>query len=173
MGDVPVLLPQGYGDRDYLAANADLLEGDIIGISYRPFESDPAGTALEDFNEWIAETGNEPSDPAMLAWIDADLAFRGILAAGPQFDQASVIEVTNTFTEFTADGLVSATDWTRQHEAPTVDDPVTHGSALQCYSYVRVVGGAYQLEGDPEKPHYCWDPSEDEWKDPILTSFAS
>ena len=173
MGDVPLLLPNGYADQAYLDDNADLLEGDFIGVAYRPLEADPAGTGIVDVREWMEEVGHEPNDFAMLTWINADLAFRGILAAGPDFDQASVVEATNTFTEYTADGLVAPTDWSRQHVAPTPDDPLTNGPERQCYAYVRVVDGAAELQGDPEKPHFCWDPAADGWEDPTPTSFAS
>jgi hypothetical protein len=172
MGEVTVMLPNAYSDQAYLTANADLLEGDLIGVAYRPFEADPAGSGLEDFQEWMAEAGHEPTDFGMLTWINADLAFRGILAAGPDFDQAKVVEATNTFTDYAADGLIAPTDWSRQHEPPTVDDPLTNGSAQQCYAYVKVVDGAAELIGDASKPHFCWDPSVDAWEEPTPTSFV-
>ena len=58
----------------------------------------------------------------MVGWIDADLAFEGLLAAGPEFDRQAVIDATNQFTEYSAGGLVNPIDWTRQHNPPTEDD---------------------------------------------------
>jgi hypothetical protein len=172
MGDVTVMLPNAYADEAYLTENADLLEGDLIGVAYRPFEADPADTGLVDFQEWMAEAGHDPTDFGMLTWINADLAFRGILAAGPDFDQAKVVEATNTFTDYTGNGLINPTDWSRQHEPPTADDPLTNGPTQQCYAYVRVVDGAAELIGDAERPHFCWDPAAEEWEEPTPTSFA-
>jgi hypothetical protein len=173
MGDVPTVLPNAYADHPFIEENADLLEGSYVGVGYRPFEADPAGTGIEDYLEWTEELGYEANDWGMLTWINADLAFRGILAAGPEFDQAKVVEATNTFTEYTADGLVTPTDWSRQHTAPTPDDPVTNGATMDCYAWVKVEGGEFVLEGDPEKPHVCWDTTLEGWEDPEPTSFAA
>ena len=172
MGDVPTVLPNAYADKPFIEANADLLEGSFVGVSYRPFEADPAGSGIEDYLEWTEELGYEPNDWGMLTWINADLAFRGILAAGPEFDQAKVVEATNTFTEYTADGLVNPTDWTRQHTAPTPDDAVTNGPLQDCFAFVKVIDGEFVLEGDPEKPHFCWDTELEGWEEPVPTSFV-
>ena len=40
------------------------------------------------FHEWMDETGGELTELAMVGWINADLAFQGLLAAGPEFDRA-------------------------------------------------------------------------------------
>ena len=32
MADIPVLLPQGYGDTEFVEANAELLEGDVLSL---------------------------------------------------------------------------------------------------------------------------------------------
>ena len=39
MADIPVLLPQGYGDTEFVEANAELLEGDVLSLS--PARSKP------------------------------------------------------------------------------------------------------------------------------------
>src|SRR3546814_20755598 len=46
MSDVLVQLPQGYADAEFAAANADLLEGDILSTYLRPLAATPAGTQL-------------------------------------------------------------------------------------------------------------------------------
>jgi hypothetical protein len=65
----------------------------------------------------------------MLGWIAADLAYQGLVEAGPEFDRAKVIAATNTLTAYSADGLINPIDWSRQHVPPTQDDPKTHGSS--------------------------------------------
>lgn len=173
MGDVATVLPNAYADQDFITENAALLEGAYVGVGYRPFEADPTGTGIEDYLEWTEELGDEPNDWGALTWINTDLAFRGILAAGPDFDQESVIEATNTFVEYTADGMVTPTDWSRQHTAPTVDDPTTNAADLDCYAWVQIVGGEFELVGDAEKPHVCWETDLEGWEDPVPTSFAA
>jgi hypothetical protein len=69
-------------------------------------------------------------------------------------------------TAYTGDGLIPPIDWTRQHNAPTEDDPATHGSAKVCAAYVKVVDGKFQLVGDPQKPFFCWDGKTSAWAEP-------
>ena len=135
MGDVPMLHLNTY-DQAFVAEAGDLFEGDFVGVAFRPFEAD-AGDSDWRTRTWMEETGAELTELAMVGWINADLAYQGILAAGPDFDRASVIEATNGMTEYTAGGLIPPIDWSRQHEPPTEDDLVTHAGALECAAYGR------------------------------------
>jgi hypothetical protein len=112
------------------------------------------------------------NDWAIISWINADLLFRGILAAGSQFDRQSVIDATNTFTGWTSGGLLGPIDWTRQHNAPTPDDVVTNGPVQDCFSWVKVEAGDVVLLGDEEKPQFCWDPKAEGYEDPMPSTFA-
>ena len=170
MGDVPMVHNNTY-DADFVAEAGDLFEGDIVGVSFRPFESDPGDTQLADFNEWMEETGADVTELAMFGWINADTAYQGLLAAGEDFDREKVIAATNEMTEYTAGGLVNPIDWSRQHNAPTEDDPFTNGYVNECFSYVRVAGGEFELVGDPEKPFFCWDGSTQDWSEPEMKTF--
>lgn len=172
MGDVPVVLPNAYGDADYLSANAELLEGDYIGVSYRPLEADPSGTDLEQLIEYMGANDAAINDWAIISWINADMLFRGILAAGPQFSQQAVIDTTNSFTAIDAGGIIAPVDWTRQHDAVTPDDLVTNAPGEECFAYVRVEGGEAVLQGSAEEPHFCWEPGAETYEDPVPTSFA-
>jgi hypothetical protein len=135
-------------------------------------EADPAGTDLGALVQSMEEGGAAVNDWAIISWINADQLFRGLLAAGPQFDQQKVIDATNQFTASTSGGLTHAIDWTRQHDAPTPDDPVGHGPALDCIAYVKVQDGKAVLVGDEEEPHLCWDPEVAEYEDPVSATFA-
>jgi branched-chain amino acid transport system substrate-binding protein len=124
MADVVVSLPQGYGDDEYLSANADLLEGDVLSLVYRPVEADiPEGSLIEAMVEYLDRAG-QVNDYAIQGWIGAHLFVTGLLAAGPEFDRASVIEATNQITDYDAGGLLpQGVDWTTAHDAPGPDDP--------------------------------------------------
>ena len=87
MADIPVLLPQGYGDTEFVEANAALLEGDVLSLFSRPFEANQEGTLVPEMIEWIDEGGYKMNDQAIQGWINADMAVTGLLAAGPQFDR--------------------------------------------------------------------------------------
>jgi ABC-type branched-subunit amino acid transport system substrate-binding protein len=170
MGDVTMSHPNSY-DPAFIAQSGDLFEGDIVGVQVRPFEANVGNTTLGDYLKWIKDTGGEPSETSAIAWVNADLAYKGLLAAGPQFDQASVIKATNRITDFTGDGMIPPVDWSRQHEPPSQDDLATHGPAQQCYAYVRIHSGKFELVGDADKPFYCWPGSTYDWSDPVQTDF--
>jgi hypothetical protein len=170
MGDVPMVHSNTY-DSTFVAGAEGVFDGDIISVLFRPFEADPAGSQLADFFEWMEETGSEITEPALVGWVNADLAYQGLLAAGPQFDQAAVIAATNEMTEYTAGGIIPPIDWTRQHEPPTEDDRVTHGDAKECVAFVDVVDGAFELAGEPDAPWMCWDGADRAWSDPEPTNF--
>jgi substrate-binding family protein len=170
MGDVPMLHPNTY-DQAFVEEAGDLFEGDLVQVSFRPFEADAGNSALSDYLEWMEETGAEPSEVAMVGWINADLAYQGIVAAGEDFDRAGVIEATNQMTDYSAGGLINPIDWSRQHEAWTDDDPATHGYAHECVSYVQVRDSEFEPVGDESKPWSCWDNSNRDWSDPEPTNF--
>lgn len=170
MGEVPMVHSNTY-DSAFVHEAGDLFEGDVVSVLFRPFEADPAGSQLADFLEWMEATGSQISEPAMMGWINADLAYQGLVAAGPEFDRASVIDATNRMTDFTAGGLIPPIDWSRQHEPPTEDDPATHGGAHECFAMVRVVSGEFELVGEPEAPFLCWDGTTREWAEPEAMTF--
>lgn len=160
MSDVTMLAPgDGYGSPTFLES-ADLFEDDLMIVTFRPFESNIEGTGAEDFLQWIEETGDDDTDLgyAMFGWLNADLAYQGLVAAGPQFDRASVIAATNALEDYTADGLISAYDPGREHVPPTVDDLVTNGPGLDCLTMLRITSGGYELvTGTRDAPWECFD----------------
>lgn len=170
MGDVKMFHPNTY-DAEFVAEAGELFEGDIVGVRFRPFEAEPGSSQLVEFRKWMAETGAPESELAMVGWLNADLAYQGLVAAGPDFSREKVIEATNQITDFTAGGLIAPLDWSRQHEAPTQDDPVTHGDSPQCAAYVQIKDGAFELVGEADKPFFCWDPTEQGWAEPEPTNF--
>ena len=81
----------------------------------RPIEADPEETQMVDFLEWMEEIDAEVTDLALHGWVAADLAYTGLVEAGPEFDRQSVIDATNEVTDYTGGGLLIPTDWTTAH----------------------------------------------------------
>lgn len=160
-------------DQKFVQDAGDLFVGDIISVGFRPFEADPGTSQLKDFRDWMGKAGKAETELAMDGWINADLAYQGLVAAGPNFDRQKVVDGSNTkLTKFTAGGLIPPIDWSRQHEPPTEDDLATHGPAQDCFAFVTVgAGGKFQMVGDPAKPWQCWPGSTRDWSDPVPTNF--
>ena len=170
MGDVPMLHANTY-DQAFVAEAGDLFEGDLVQVGFRPFEADPGDSGLADYIEWMEETGSEPTELALVGWINADLAYQGLVEAGPEFDRAKVITATNAMTAYSADGLIPPIDWSRQHVPPTEEDPTTHGYAEECQALVRVADGAFEVVGDEAQPFHCWDGASRDWAEPTAMNF--
>jgi ABC-type branched-subunit amino acid transport system substrate-binding protein len=170
MGDVTMVHPNTY-DQDFVTAAGDLFEGDYVSVAFRPFEADAAGSDLGTFKKWMDETGSKIKEISMIGWINADLAYQGLKAAGPNFDRQKVIDATNALEDYTAGGLIPPIDWGRQHVPPTEEDPGTHGADPFCFSIVQIKNGKFQVVGDKEKPFLCWPGDTREWSEPEPTNF--
>jgi hypothetical protein len=106
----------------------------------------------------------------MVGWINADLAFQGLLAAGPEFDRQSVVDATNEMTDYDAGGLINPIDWSRQHAAVVDGDPSTD-YAQECAPLVQIHEGAFETVGPPDEPWMCWPNDNQDWSEPTPTSF--
>lgn len=168
MGDVVLYHPNSY-DHTYLAESDGLFEGDIVNVQFRPLEASPEGNALADFLEWMEKQESEPSELSMVGWINASLAYDGLLAAGPEFDRARVIAATNAMTSFTAGGLTVPIDWTKAHTPYTAADP--DPTEDECSAFVLVEGGEFVPTPSAEQPWVCW-PAGSEAFEPEPTSFS-
>jgi hypothetical protein len=126
---------------------------------------------MGDFLDQMKKSGKAPTEVALVGWINADLAYQGLKAAGPSFTRQSVIDATNKMTAYSAGGLVNPIDWTRQHEPWTAADPVTHNSPNECTALVQVKNGKFVLVGNKDKPFNCWKNSSQAWSPPTYTDF--
>jgi ABC-type branched-subunit amino acid transport system substrate-binding protein len=170
MDDVTMIHDNTY-DQAFVEEAGDLFEGDYVTVTFRPFEAETAGSELENFKEWMEETGSEITEPAMAGWINATTAYEGIKAAGPDFTRERVIAESNEqLTEYTAGGLVSPIDFSKQHEPPTEDDLASHSGPYDCASVLQVKGGEFELE-DPAKPWTCWSSENRDWSEPEQMNF--
>ena len=175
MPDVVVVVPEGYHSPTFFEQSGGLFEGDLMVSTSHPFEANPEGTALPDFEKWLDETGHADTEIqyAMWGWLAADTAVAGLEAAGPEFSREKVVAATNKLEDYTAGGLMPPVDWGRQHQAPTPDDPVTNAGDPLCSSYVMIGADDWELIGDPDKPFLCWDPKDSEkYTEPEAMTFA-
>ena len=170
MADVPMIHPNSY-DQEFVKDNADLFEGDYVAVPFTPFEATGGDTALGDFKKWMAEIDEPITEHAMDGWINADQAYTALKEAGPNFDRAKVIAALNKVTDYTADGLIPPLDFGRQHEAPTEEDPATHGSDPDCVALVQIHDGVFEVVGDASKPWLCWPGDTREWSEPESMKF--
>ena len=73
--------PNSY-DQGFVKSAGQLFEGDYVLASFRPFEADAGSSTLAQYQKWMKKAGRTLTEPAMVGWIDADLAYQGIKAAG-------------------------------------------------------------------------------------------
>ena len=167
MDDVVLFHPNSY-DQTYIGESGGLFDGDVVQVQFRPFQTTAKGTALADFEKWMKKQGSELSELAMVGWLNASLAYDGLLAAGPEFDRERVTAATNSFDDWTAGGLLSPVDWTQAHTPYTEAQPLPDG--LGCTALVKVKGNAFVPFGSPDDPWLCWAPGADT-DDPVPTDF--
>ena len=164
MDDVIIQHPNSY-DAAFVAANADLFEGDLVITTFTPFEAQVDSALQDKFFEWTDELGIERHELTMVGWLNADLAFNALLGAGPEFDRAKVVDAARSMTSYTAENLIAPIDWSRQ-----LEDPATNEDARgekQCIASVRVEDGEFvQATGEEGKPWVCWDNSDDAYTEP-------
>lgn len=170
MDDVVLYHPNTYS-QSFVTEAGDLFEGDFVSVQFRPFEAEAGDTALADYLEWMEETGAEVSELAMVGWLNATLAFEGLLAAGPDFDREKVVAATNRLTEFTAGGLIEPVDWTEAH-SPYTEATREVDTGPECTALVRVVDGEFETVGPADRPWLCWDGEDRSWSEPEPTNFT-
>jgi hypothetical protein len=169
MGDVVLFHPNTY-NQQFVAEAASLFEGDLVSVQFLPFEADAEGTALADFQHWMDAQGSEASELAMVGWINASLAFDGLLAAGPEFDRDKVTAATNALTEFDAGGLIEPIDWSQAH-TPYTQATRDVDPSPECGALVRIEGGEFVPVAPAATPWLCWEAGT-EWSEPEPTSFG-
>lgn len=160
--------PNTY-NHDFVAANADLFEGDVVVTQFVPFEADIDSGLQDAFFQYTE--GIKLEEQTMVGWLNAHLFYEGLLAAGPEFDRASLVEAVRTFDGYSHDGLTSPVDWGRQIPLPNTNPDADY--RLRCITAVRVADGAFeQWTGEPGKPWQCWETAREEWHDPEALTFA-
>lgn len=161
--------PNTY-DAGFVAEAGDLFNGDFVSAQFTPFEfADHPAIVL--YNEWVGPHGGPTAEQTMIGWMNAMLFVDGLIATGPVFDQASIVETTNTeFTAYTYGGIAGPLDWSRQHESASDEDRVTHGATEECTTLVQMQDGAFIKVTD--EPWLCWPQEDRSWQDPVEKTFS-
>lgn len=170
MEDVVLYHPNTY-NHQFVEEAGGIFEGDFVSVQFLAFESESSGSALGDFLTWMDKQGSEPSELAMVGWLNASLAFEGLLAAGPDFDRAKVLSATNAMTDFDAGGLIEPIDWTEAH-VPYTQETRSVDTGDECTVLVRVEDSAFVTVGPEDRPWLCWDGEDLSWSEPTPTSFG-
>ncbi len=144
--DAPQYLSNVY-DHEFIERNAPFFEGSYTATFFTPFEVKPKPTGLKQFERWMKRNGSAPNENSLAGWMNADLFYRGLQAAGPDFTRQKVVDAINTMTDYTAGGLVAGIDWTTAHrqdppEGCAVVSKIEHGRFVPTF-------------GEPGKPFRC------------------
>jgi ABC-type branched-subunit amino acid transport system substrate-binding protein len=141
-------MPNAY-NLSFLEKNADIVNGNYLFTVFTPFETRPKPAGLKLYDKWIKKTGGDKNENSITGWLNADLFVTGLKAAGPDFTQQKLIDAINSLTDYTANGLLAGTDWTKAHEEPN-----------PCYAMLKVVDGKPKpVFGKPGKPFVCLPPT--------------
>ena len=115
--------------------------------------------------------GDEPTELAMVGWINASLAFEGLLAAGPEFDREAVTAATNAMTAFDAGGIVEPVELVRGPHPRTRRRPATRTRAGSAPRSSRWKDGEFTTVAPPDTPWLCWSQTDLAWSEPESTGF--
>jgi branched-chain amino acid transport system substrate-binding protein len=143
-------LPNAY-NQEFIEENAQFFQGSYALTFFTPFEVKQKPKGLRDFQKWMKRGGFEQNENALAGWINADLFYQGLKAAGPEFTRQKVIDAINQMTNYTAGGLLAGIDWriAHQQEAPN-----------SCIVLSKIENGKFKPAfGQPGKPFACF-PSE-------------
>lgn len=150
--DAPQYLPNGY-DYDLVGEFGDLFEGSYVGTEFSPLEFEPQPPGIEDYLEWMDETGGTVGEISLAGWISAAQFVTGLRAAGPDFTRQKVIDGLNQLTDVDADSIIPGNDWTIAHDQV---DP------LQCTAISRIEDSEFvPTFTEDDKPFVCFESGAD------------
>jgi branched-chain amino acid transport system substrate-binding protein len=144
--DVPQYLSNVY-NHDFVEQNAPFFEGSYTATFFTPFEVRPRPVGLKQFLRWTKRGSLAQNENSLAGWMNADLFYRGLQAAGPDFTRQKVVDAINSMTDYTAGGLVAGIDWTTAHrqdppQGCVVVSKIEHGRFVPTF-------------GEPGKPFRC------------------
>jgi ABC-type branched-subunit amino acid transport system substrate-binding protein len=143
--DAVQILPNSY-NQELISKNAELLDGNYLFTTFTPLEVTPEPAGMQRYKKWMKQSGGTVNENSLMGWINADEFVTGLKAAGPNFTRQKVIDATNAITNYTAEGLVPAINWTTAHE-----------HQLECYAALKVEGGKFKpVFGEKGKPFRCF-----------------
>lgn len=156
LNNVKFYAPQGY-DPNTLAKYGNELNGIYFSIDFVPFETPNVSPGLKNFEAQMKKTGKQVNEQALAGWINADLLYKGIKKAGPNFTQKSVIDAINSFNGYTADNIRPPINWSVDgHGPPGAKGDVPDLGHEACAAYVEALNGKYLPQfGKPGQPFVC------------------
>jgi len=141
-------MQNGY-DYDLLADYPKEFEGSIMMTQFVPLEFGQRPAGLENYVKWIEKIpGAKKGEISLGGWLAADMLYRGLAMAGPDFTREKVISNLNQVTNWNADGITPGWDWTIVHEA---DMPAA------CQAFSKILDGKFVPQfTEPGKPFVCF-----------------
>jgi branched-chain amino acid transport system substrate-binding protein len=140
-------LPNAY-DQKFIEENAPFFQGSYALTFFTPFEVKQKPKGLKDFQKWMKKGGFEQNENSLAGWINADLFYQGLKAAGPDFTRQKVVDAINSMTDYTANGLLAGIDWRTGH---------SQESPNGCVVLSKVENGKFKPAfGQPGKPFVCY-----------------
>lgn len=149
LSNVKMYWPDGY-DADTLKNYASQMEGVYFGLQEVPFQDAAHSPEMQLFISQMAKVypGDPIGEESLYGWVVAELFAKGLQMAGANPTRAAVVDKLNTLTHWTANGLIPAVDWTKQH---TGDGPT------DCTAPVQVQHGKFVPVFDtPDSPFVCF-----------------
>jgi branched-chain amino acid transport system substrate-binding protein len=132
-------------DQGFLDEYGDLFEGSLVRTDFVQWDVEDEPPGLENFLEWMDRNDSEPTENAMVGWLNADLFVTGLREAGAHFTRQKLIDAINRMTDYTADGLLPGIDWTTAHEQPQ-----------RCVFFSEIHDGEFvPVSDDPDDPFVC------------------
>ena len=157
LNDVKFYAPEGY-DPATLAKYGNELNGMYFVIDFWPFEDARYSKSMQLFMRQMRALHKPINEQALAGWIDADLLYKGIKKAGPNFTQRSVVDAINTFNGYTADGLRPPVNWgfPDGHGPPNNQNNSVGVGTEACGAFLVAVNGKFVPQfGKPAQPFLC------------------
>jgi ABC-type branched-subunit amino acid transport system substrate-binding protein len=144
--NVAFYAPQGYDPTTLKKYGAEI-NNFYFAIAFVPFEASKSSPGETQFIAQMNKLGKPITEQALSGWINADMLYQGIKAAGPNFTQASVIDAINHFNGYTANGIWAPVNWGVDGHAPGTE---------ACTSFVAVKNAKFTpVFGKPGQPFVC------------------
>jgi branched-chain amino acid transport system substrate-binding protein len=150
--NAPQYLPNAYNQK-FMETNAQFYEGSYVLTFFTPFEVKHQPPGLKLFLKWTKKSGSPENENSLAGWINADLFYQGLKAAGPDFTRQKVIDAINKMTDYTAGGILGGINWQIQHAGE---------NSPTCQVISKVHNGTFVPSfGTQNQPFVCFPPHPD------------